>query len=247
MRAESCDDDAGHRGLGFALGILSLWLASHIASVFYFDWRSSPPILVPFMVAWLVWLYVGLFIIAHDCMHGSLTRSRRANRIIGRLCLMLYAAFDFDAMLEKHRAHHRYAGTGDDPDYYAGDPRDYRRWYAKFFREYSSLKQYVSIAALSWAYVLLFGVPLANVLVFWALPAILSSVQLFTFGTYLPHRPLGEPFPDEHRARSNNYPRWLSLLTCFHFGYHHEHHAHPSLPWWRLPEARAERDQQVMR
>ena len=34
---------------------------------------------------------------------------------------------------------------------------------------------------------------------------------------------------------------WLaSLLTCFHFGMHHEHHLSPNTPWWRLPEARRE-------
>ena len=31
-------------------------------------------------------------------------------------------------------------------------------------------------------------------------------------------------YPDAHRARSNDMPTWLSLITCFHFGYHHEHH-----------------------
>ena len=31
-------------------------------------------------------------------------------------------------------------------------------------------------------------------------------------------------YPDEHRSRSNNMPTWLSLITCYHFGYHHEHH-----------------------
>ena len=32
----------------------------------------------------------------------------------------------------------------------------------------------------------------------------------------------------------------LSLLTCYHFGgYHHEHHLHPGVPWWRLPGTRA--------
>jgi beta-carotene ketolase (CrtW type) len=48
-------------------------------------------------------------------------------------------------------------------------------------------------------------------------------------GTYRPHRlPTGKngdtDYPDAHRARSNDMPTWLSLITCFHFGYHHEHH-----------------------
>jgi beta-carotene ketolase (CrtW type) len=69
-------------------------------------------------------------------------------------------------------------------------------------------------------------------------PALLSSLQLFYFGTYLPHRPGPDAFTDHHRARSNGYSEWLSLLTCFHFGYHHEHHRAPGEPWWRLPTVR---------
>jgi len=229
-----------HRGLFHAASLLAIWAASHVATVFYFDWNSRDVMLAPLIVCWLCWLYVGLFIVAHDCMHGSLTESPAWNRRIGRLCLMLYACFDFDAMQKKHREHHRYAGTARDPDFYVADgPAPFRRWYFKFFREYSSLRQYLSITAVSWIYILLFEAPLENVLVFWALPAICSSVQLFAFGTYLPHRPDGSPFADAHHARSNDYPHWLSLLTCFHFGYHHEHHVSPELPWWRLPEARA--------
>jgi beta-carotene ketolase (CrtW type) len=67
-------------------------------------------------------------------------------------------------------------------------------------------------------------------------PALLSTLQLFVFGTWLPHRPHADaPFADRHRARSQRWPTWLSLLTCYHFGYHWEHHAHPHVPWWRLP------------
>jgi beta-carotene ketolase (CrtW type) len=37
----------------------------------------------------------------------------------------------------------------------------------------------------------------------------------------MPHKPELRPeFTDRHRARSNDYAWWLSLLTCFHFGYH---------------------------
>jgi len=43
---------------------------------------------------------------------------------------------------------------------------------------------------------------------------------------------------DPHHALSSNFPPWLSLLTCYHFGYHREHHEAPGVPWWRLPELR---------
>ena len=69
-------------------------------------------------------------------------------------------------------------------------------------------------------------------MVFWALPALLSALQLFYFGTYQPHRSDAAPFEDNHRARTVERPVWLSFLTCYHFGYHLEHHRYPWVPWW---------------
>jgi beta-carotene ketolase (CrtW type) len=90
-------------------------------------------------------------------------------------------------------------------------------------------------------YVFGFGVPFPNLLLFWAAPALLAAVQLFYFGTYRPHRHDTAPFTDRHRTRSDGFPSWLSLLTCFHFGYHHEHHIAPQVPWWNLPRFRRAR------
>jgi beta-carotene/zeaxanthin 4-ketolase len=107
--------------------------------------------------------------------------------------------------------------------------------------EYMGVVPIAVIAAQSVLYVFLLGVNITNGIIFWILPAILSSLQLFVFGTYLPHRPGPAGFDDRHNARSNDYPAWLSLLTCFHFGYHHEHHLRPGEPWWRLPAVRRSR------
>jgi beta-carotene ketolase (CrtW type) len=78
------------------------------------------------------------------------------------------------------------------------------------------------------------GADVRNLLAFWAAPALLSALQLFTFGTWLPHRQTDDPFADHHNARSSSFGPLLSLLTCFHFGRHHEHHLTPWKPWWRL-------------
>lgn len=229
-------------GLALATAIIVAWLGAHIGLVVFFP-LDDPSLwwVVPFAVALQCWLYVGLFIIAHDCMHGALVPFRPAiNRAVGQLCLLLYAGFSFDALNRKHHLHHRYSGTEGDPDYDARPPHGFWRWYVKFFSEYFSGREVVIIFALVMIYIFVLGVPLANIHVFWTLPALLSSLQLFTFGTYLPHRPEAAPFTDRHRARSNDYPEWLSLLTCFHFGYHHEHHDRPNLPWWKLPQAHRE-------
>ncbi len=78
------------------------------------------------------------------------------------------------------------------------------------------------------------GSPL-NLGIFWLLPLVLSSMQLFYFGTYLPHREDLSPFCDHHRARSLDLPPIWSLLSSYHFSYHWEHHEYPQIPWYQLP------------
>jgi len=227
-------------GLTLATLVIVAWLAAHITGVFFmplaWEWAW---LIVPFVVL-QCWLYVGLFIVAHDCMHGSLVPFRpQINRAVGQLCLLLYAGFSFDNLNKAHHRHHRYSGTADDPDFDDHPPYGFWRWYAKFFTEYFSWREFVFIGVLIAVYVGLFGAGIGNIIVFWAIPALASSLQLFSFGTYLPHRPGPDTFEDRHRTRTNRYPAWMSLLTCFHFGYHHEHHLYPDLPWWRLPDAHA--------
>jgi beta-carotene ketolase (CrtW type) len=62
-------------------------------------------------------------------------------------------------------------------------------------------------------------------------------MQLFIFGTYLPHRHQGAG-DAKQQAQSLELPALLSLLACYHFGYHREHHINPSLAWFELPAAR---------
>jgi beta-carotene ketolase (CrtW type) len=70
-----------------------------------------------------------------------------------------------------------------------------------------------------------------NLLLFWVLPSLLSTLQLFYFGTWLPHR--GE-HDNPHHSRTLKKNHLLAFLTCYFFGYHFEHHQAPGMPWWRL-------------
>lgn len=226
-------------GLAFAGAILGPWAAIHVYGVFLHAWSMRDWLVVPLLVAAQTWLSVGLFIVAHDAMHGSLAPGwGRTNRAVGRLALALYAGFWFDRMAPKHHAHHARPGTADDPDFLDFEPQGFWRWYWSFFRRYFGLRELAVLSAAVAAYVVLLRAPFANLLVFWALPAIASSLQLFAFGTYLPHRRGADGFADAHQARSLGYGRLASLLSCFHFGgRHHTHHLKPHLPWWRLPAA----------
>ena len=212
-------------GLLLAAAIIASWLTAHVVAVFFVELSGRGLLVAPALVLLQCWLSVGLFIVAHDCMHGALAPGRPAlNRSIGRLALLLYAGFSFGRLSPKHFDHHRHAGTGADPDFDEDHPDRFWPWYRRFIRQYLGLRELCVIAAGVAVYLLLLGASLANLLLFWAAPAILSSLQLFLFGTYLPHRAGEEPFADRHRARSNGFGPGLSLLTCFHFGYHHEHH-----------------------
>ncbi|HEX8578561.1 MAG TPA: fatty acid desaturase [Allosphingosinicella sp.] len=228
-------------GLGLAAAVAAAFVGLHLYAVFFHPLEGWGLAAAPLLVAVLCWLDVGLFIVAHDCMHGSLAPGRpKVNQWVGRVALALYAGFSFDRLLPKHFAHHKAPGTGDDPDYHEPHPRSFGRWYLAFFRQYFGVRELLVLTGLVGVYVWVLGASYPNLLLFWALPAILSSLQLFLFGTFLPHRLDDEGFADNHRARSNGYGWLLSLLTCFHFGYHHEHHRAPHVPWWKLPDARRE-------
>lgn len=237
--------ERGHHGavgLLLAAAIVVSWLFLHIYGVFFFDFGTTSFLIAAAAITILCWLYVGLFIVAHDCMHGSLVPGQaEANRWIGQLCVGLYAGFSYDSLHRKHMLHHRHSGTADDPDFADRPPSSFAAWYREFMAEYLTPAELVVMAVQGTIYLAILRADMLNVAVFWVLPALLSSVQLFLFGTYLPHRPGHAGFDDRHNARSNDYPAWLSLLTCFHFGYHHEHHLRPGEPWWRLPVVRRQR------
>ena len=246
-RAESWNSRIGRdsskataTSLALAGLVLGAWTVIHVSSIFLIDWTANGLwLLAPFVIALQTWLNVGLFIVAHDTMHGSLVPSHpRINRLIGQFCVGLYAGFSYSKLYENHHAHHRHVGTANDPDFDADHHSSFWPWYVKFFRHYFGLRELLALTFAVLVYVIILRERSPVMLAFWALPAILSSVQLFYFGTYRPHRIDGQPFGDQHRARSEDFSWILSLLTCFHFGYHHEHHDKPWVPWWKLPSVR---------
>lgn len=217
--------------------VLAGWLALHVAAVWHLDAPSHPALAVA-ALAGLAWLSVGLFIIAHDAMHGSLAPGRpRLNAAIGRAALLFYAGFSWRKLIVKHMAHHRHAGTAEDPDFGHGQ-RGVAAWYVDFVRTYFGWREFFVLGGATILYALLLG-PRWPYVGFWVLPSMLASVQLFVFGTFLPHREDAGSFPDRHNARSTPMAVPVSFFTCFHFGgFHHEHHLDPSVPWWRLPSRR---------
>ena len=230
-------------GLALASVIIAGWLTIHIGGIFFWPLSLGTAPLIAAAVLVQAWLSTGLFIIAHDAMHGSLApRHPALNHALGRLCLGLYAALSYGQLRPQHGEHHKHAGTVADPDFHADAPHKAGPWFVRFFSGYYTHGQIVRITLVALVYIFVLGARLENIVVFWAVPALLALGQLFFFGTFLPHRHAEDGFADEHRARSTKLSRGASLLTCFHFGgFHHEHHLSPGTPWWLLPRVR-ERD-----
>jgi beta-carotene ketolase (CrtW type) len=230
-------------GILIALIVIVVWAALFVYSIFFHELTFERfPVTVLLILA-LTFLNTGLFITAHDAMHGIITpRWPKLNHGVGALCVFLYAGFNYSFMKREHHFHHAHPGVvGQDPDFHGANRASYLAWYLHFFYHYFRWWQLAGILAVAVSMQVFLGAAQWNPLTFWALPGVLSSFQLFTFGTWLPHRNLKIPFADWHRARSNDYPAWLSFLTCYHFGYHWEHHEWPFVPWWKLPRARAMR------
>ncbi len=192
-------------------------------------------------------LYTGLFITAHDAMHGVIyPQDLKLNKLIGSFSVLIYALLPYNKLLASHWDHHKYPASEKDPDYHNGKQPGFLSWYLKFMTGYLRWWQILGMAVVFNILHLGLEVPVANLIIFWALPAIASTWQLFYFGTYLPHRKPSGGFTNRHRSSSNDYPVLLSFITCYHFGYHLEHHEFPYVQWWKLPKVRHNWDGRVV-
>ncbi len=234
-------------GVVVASTIVALWITS-LVLVFSLDVSTLLPLGILPIVLGRTFIQTGLFIVAHDAIHGSvLPGNRRVNYWFGRLTLALYALLPYQKLEHHHRQHHLQPGRLGDPDFHDGIDDRLGTWYIKFMQEYLDFRQKVvlffGMKVIFFTLYLGCHVPIPNLFLFWVLPIVLSSMQLFFFGTYLPHRsagtaPITSQHQNTHNAVSSNYSIVWSFLTCYHFGYHWEHHEYPSLPWYRLPAAR---------
>ena len=235
----------GYIGLVNGLLIILLWLTGLFVFL-QFDLNIVPWYVVFAAVLVQTFLYVGLFITAHDAMHGLLyPQNLKLNNFIGSLSVILYALFSYKKLLTRHWDHHKFPASEKDPDYHDGKNPGFFRWYFKFMLHYLSWWQILGMAIVFNILHLALNVPVANLIIFWALPAIASTWQLFYFGTYLPHREPEGGYINRHNATSNDYSVFLSFITCYHFGYHLEHHEFPYVQWWKLPKVRRNWDGKI--
>jgi len=218
-----------YKGVWVAASIILLWSLLLAFNLSYTIDYSSP--LTYILILLQGHLYTGLFITAHDAMHGTVyIPNQKVNHAIGRLCTFLFMFNSYKKLFPKHHEHHRHAGTSEDPDFHKGNP-NFWVWFVKFALEYVTIWQILA-AAVTYNLAKLV-LPMENLILFWIIPSFFAMLQLFFFGTYLPHR--GEHAPDnKHHARSQRKNHIIAFLSCYFFGYHYEHHDSPATPWWRL-------------
>jgi beta-carotene/zeaxanthin 4-ketolase len=232
-------------GIWVSASILGLWLGSLIfllsldLSQVSIEWVGAA-------ILGRTFIHTGLFIVAHDAMHGNVyPRNRQINDWIGSLATQVYALLPYRKLCRSHWSHHRMPGQVGDPDFHDGIHANIFAWYITFMKGYLDTRQkLVLLGGMSLIFHglwLVFHFSAANLFCFWVLPIVLSSIQLFVFGTYLPHRKSLDNPKHSHNATSSNYSTLLSFITCYHFGYHWEHHEYPDLPWYKLPLARRNR------
>ncbi len=216
------------RGISVALVIIAAWLSLllFLLGTFTINWYSPTTYL---LVLLQTHLYTGLFITAHDAMHGAVSSNRKLNKRIGQFAALLFAFNSYNKLLPKHHEHHRFVATDQDPDYHKS--QTFFIWYFSFLKQYVVWWQIVAMAVTYNLLKLLF--PQENVILFWIVPSLLATLQLFYFGTYLPHR--GE-HKQHNRHKSGSQPKnhFMAFLSCYFFGYHWEHHNYPATPWWQL-------------
>ena len=227
-----------NKGLCIAITIISAW-GLGLSLLLTLDVTRPNSVLLLMGVLCQTFLYTGLFITAHDAMHGTVCPAYpRINNTIGAIAVRLYALFSYRKLLVKHSTHHRTPASAADPDFHDGEHSGFLAWYLRFMKEYLSWGQIIGMAVVFQIMEYVLMVPTINLILFWVSPALLSTLQLFYFGTYLPHRLPEGGYNNPHRARSNTYSVLWSFITCYHFGYHWEHHEYPYLPWWQLPTTR---------
>jgi len=154
---------------------------------------------------------------------------------VGRLAVLAYGLFSYRKLLQKHWQHHKHPASELDPDFHNGINKNPLAWYFHFMKGYWDWRQIIGLALIYNVAKSSLPVSESNLTLFWVVPSLLSSVQLFYFGTFLTHKEPEGGHTNPHRTQTNPLPLVWSFITCYHFGYHKEHHEYPCVPWWQLP------------
>ena len=217
-------------GIVIALSIILIWI-SHLTYILTFVNVDFTSPLFYLHLLFQTYLHTGLFITGHDAMHQTVSRNKKLNRAIGTIAAFLYAGLSYRKLIVNHFKHHKNPGSEEDPDFNIKS-QNFFVWWGSFMLRYATVIQII-IMAIAFN-VLKIWIPEKSLWYFWVIPALLSSLQLFFFGTYLPHRKPHDHNMEPHKARTQKKNHLWAMVSCYFFGYHLEHNDAPDTPCWQL-------------
>ncbi len=224
------------KGVLIAFIIMGLW-AINLVFLLSINVSKIPAYGIAIAIFLQAFLYTGLFITAHDAIHGLVVpKNHRINDLIGSVSALAYGLFSYQNLAKKHWLHHQHPASQLDPDFHDTRHKNFFAWYFHFMKGYWSWRRVLGLIIIFNFLKYVIPVAESNLILFWVIPPILSSLQLFYFGTFLTHREPEGGYTNFHFAQSTPLPIFWSFITCYHFGYHQEHHEYPRVPWWKLPE-----------
>ena len=230
---------------------------------------------VPLLARWSNWAplaaiplvglaYYRLTLIMHDCIHATLLRSPRANRILG-MALGALSGIEFGAFSRLHWQHHRVVGQPEDPqgsDYLVGwavTPaalvghllRPLAGWNLFKLRQVFAALERNDPQSSTWRWTapaMVVGAQFAVAAIvsdwlrfWWLAPLPIASAA--TFGLFFAGlRGFAEhvamPGVDPAGFARSHRPTIAGRLFLYdlNFNFHREHHLHPTVPSCRLPD-----------
>lgn len=227
-----------------------------IAGAFALAIAWPNPLTIVLAVLLIAARQLGLGILVHDCAHHALFRDRRTNERVGQWLAGTPLDISLAAYRTYHLAHHRHAGTPDDPD--LGFVRSYPVTRATLRRKlWRDISGQTGVRDLmrsfgrfrlkrQWPW-LAFHAALFTVLALsggWWAYALWWVALLFVYPVIVRLRQIGEHgvVPDRGDADPRNNTattlvRWWERLFIApnHVNYHVEHHLTAGIPPYRLP------------
>jgi fatty acid desaturase len=190
------------------------------------------------LVLFLGYVYYLGQITIHNCVHYSLFRRKRWNRVVG-LVLCSLNLTHFEGWRAAHLMHHRYTNTERDPHridrpllpYLATHYYRIARWTWEPVRFFAAVLPPLLVAGAVIAWQAWAGDPLRGVrwvALYWFLPMLIGHTLVAHFN-FITHAEL--PYGRGHDTRSFNEGIWRVVnFFTFNFYLHAEHHFRPGDP-----------------